>query len=814
MEVYAFLLGTVLLSAVYGDNHVDLHNKGLRTVPTNISSTTESLDLSWNLLETITNGSFRILSRLISLSLNHNKLVRLEPSAFEGLSQLRFLDLSNNRFVLVYESYPPTVFHPTQKLEILNMDENSPGYSSRAYQFPDEIFSSLISLKKLTVDEPLHNVSFGPGVMSMSQLKSLSVYCWEFGSSLRPDTFAAFANLSIESLVLRCQSLEEGTLKHFPHVTSLNLRTKSLPNALSALVDLRHRHMTYLTITNTNSDKGFSRDPETLALTANNTAHLATICVRHLDLSKNAIIHLGIDVFSRFQYPECLETFNFGNNYLPVATSYLAAIGAIRFTRLKYLNISPGRRYAFTVREVSDLVWTKSSVFQYNLVVPPSLVVLNASFLAGFITIDKDVNFTNGKNVEVLDVSYDGFKGCSFVVTGLENLKVLNISKWNCAVLSPRFFSYFTSLQVLVARNCRLNTGFRYDLDAVIFKSLKHLKTLDLSSNDFTTLSRFIFSPLQSLETLILSNNKLIHIPESIYDLVSLTFLDLSSNVISSLSRAQMDWLTADNSSHSKDAVRVSLNRNPLLCTCNTVSFVRWLLDGSANVEARLTLTCSLGNGTFVDIGSLTSKLKNMEVSCVSNFWLTFSTVGSSLMAVVIVLGIFAYRYRWNIKYWVLTKCRRGSVVEEVTNEQYRYDAFVAYNYFSYRWACIVLRQFLEDENNYTICLHDRDFPVGVSIQQNIVDAVNNSRKVILVINKSFLKSDWCEFEIQMTGMRMVRDGYENAIIVILMEEIPVSEMPRSLLNLWNHITFLLWPANDPGDERIFWNRLLEVMAR
>ncbi|XP_064615731.1 toll-like receptor 13 [Liolophura sinensis] len=718
MEVYAFLLGTVLLNAVYGDNHVDLHNKGLRTVPTNISSTTESLDLSWNLLETITNGSFRILSRLISLSLNHNKLVRLEPSAFEGLSQLRFLDLSNNRFVLEYESYPPTVFHPTQKLEILNMDENSPGYSSRAYQFPDEIFSSLISLKELTVDEPLHNVSFGPGVMSMSQLKSLSVYCWEFGSSLRPDTFAAFANLSIQSLVLRCQSLEEGTLKHFPHVTSLNLRTKSLPNALSALVDLRHRHMTYLTITNTNSDKGFSRDPETLALTANNTAHLATICVRHLDLSKNAIIHVGIDVFSRFQYPECLETFNFGNNYLPVATSYLAAIGVIHFTRLKYLNISPGRRYAFTVREV------------------------------------------------------------------------------------------------LVARNCRLDIGFRYDLDAVIFKSLKHLKTLDLSSNDFTTLSRFIFSPLQSLETLILSNNKLIHIPESIYDLVSLTFLDLSSNVISSLSRAQMDWLTADNSSHSKDAVRVSLNRNPLLCTCNTVSFVRWLLDGSANVEARLTLTCSLGNGTFVDIGSLTSKLKNMEVSCVSNFWLTFSTVGSSLMAVVIVLGIFAYRYRWNIKYWVLTKCRRGSVVEEVTNEQYRYDAFVAYNYFSYRWACIVLRQFLEDENNYTICLHDRDFPVGVSIQQNIVDAVNNSRKVILVINKSFLKSDWCEFEIQMTGMRMVRDGYENAIIVIMMEEIPVSEMPRSLLNLWNHITFLLWPANDLGDERIFWNRLLEVMAR
>ncbi|XP_064612565.1 toll-like receptor 13 [Liolophura sinensis] len=136
-----------------------------------------------------------------------------------------------------------------------------------------------------------------------------------------------------------------------------------------------------------------------------------------------------------------------------------------------------------------------------------------------------------------------------------------------------------------------------------------------------------------------------------------------------------------------------------------------------------------------------------------------------------------------------------------------------SYNFHNYQWACIVLRSVLENENNYTLCLHDRDFPVGVSIQQNIVDAVNNSRKVILVISRAFLTSDWCEFEIQMTGMRMMRDGRENAIIVIMIEEIPVAEMPRSLLNLWKHITFLLWD-NERADEPEFWDRLLEVMAR
>ncbi|XP_064613318.1 toll-like receptor 4 [Liolophura sinensis] len=218
-------------------------------------------------------------------------------------------------------------------------------------------------------------------------------------------------------------------------------------------------------------------------------------------------------------------------------------------------------------------------------------------------------------------------------------------------------------------------------------------------------------------------------------------------------------------------------------------------------------------NGTVTNIWSLKSQVENMDVSCVSKFWLTFSVVGSCLLTRSIISAILGYHYRWNIKYWMRTNCRRGPVYDELAMEHYQFDAFVAYNYSNYQWACIVLRNVLETQNNYTLCLHDRDFPVSVSIQQNIVDAVNNSRKVILVITRAFLRSDWCEFEIQMAGMRMVTDGREDAIIVIMMEEIPVAEMPRSLLNLWKNITFLMW-ENEQTNEEIFWDRLLEVMAR
>ncbi|XP_064614508.1 toll-like receptor 13 [Liolophura sinensis] len=185
---------------------------------------------------------------------------------------------------------------------------------------------------------------------------------------------------------------------------------------------------------------------------------------------------------------------------------------------------------------------------------------------------------------------------------------------------------------------------------------------------------------------------------------------------------------------------------------------MHWLLEGSAIVEEPCSLKCTLQNGTVVKM--------------------------------------------------------RGPVYKELTNEQYKYDAFVAYNYTSYRWACIDVRKVLEVENDFSLCLHDRDFIPGGNIQQSIVDAMNSSRKIILVINKAFMKSEWCEFEVQMAGMRMVRDGLDDAIIVIMMEEIPVTEMPKSLLSLWKHIGFLVWPEDDPDDERIFWSRLLDGMAR
>ncbi|XP_064613321.1 toll-like receptor 4 [Liolophura sinensis] len=796
--------------------HVDLSHCKLQTVPSNISAVSESLDLSWNLLRTITNDAFINLSSLTALDLSGNRLQNLQPWAFRGLSKLLSLNLNQNNLQLTYEAYPPNVFRPLQRLETLKIIYNAnTGRKDLPKGYPDQLFSSLGSVTLLAIDG-IDGLPFGQGILTMSQLSSLQVNLRE--QDTPNETFAVFGNLSVMSLQVECAKLEIGSLKHFPHMKILRIKTDGLNHALSALADVRYRNFTFLSLSYCNVDINSGLNPDNLIITRNKFAHLATLCVQDLDLSNNFIIRLDINAMFEIKYPECYERMNLGENYLVIATQELLYLGFLRLTNLNYLNISPGKRYFVPISKPlspakKHALLSSADTLHLTIPFPPSLQTWNASYVGSGDHFRINVTFKNADKLRNVDFAFTQPVGCFMLISGMQNVEVLNISGIDCSLLKPTFFDSFLGLRVLVAQSCRLREGFERDAYGVAFRSIKNLKSLDLSSNDLTTLHKDLFKPLLSLEVLILRNNKLTVIPLALFNIKSLRYLDLTVNVLSSFSEEERQWVTSTTSLEGQKSVILSLSNNSFLCICNTLLFVHWVLANSNNILDHESLSCRMENGTMTNIMNLKSKVKDMDVSCVSKFWLTFSVVGSCLLTLCVILAILGYRYRWNIKYWMRTKCRRGPVYDELAMEHYQFDAFVAYNSQNYQWACRDLRNVLETENNYKLCLHDRDFPVGVSIQQNIVDAVNNSRKVILVITRAFLRSDWCEFEIQMAGMRMMRDGREDAIIVIMMEETPVTEMPKSLLNLWKHITFLMW-ENEQTEEEIFWDRLLEVMAR
>ena len=102
----------------------------------------------------------------------------------------------------------------------------------------------------------------------------------------------------------------------------------------------------------------------------------------------------------------------------------------------------------------------------------------------------------------------------------------------------------------------------------------------------------------------------------------------------------------------------------------------------------------------------------------------------------------------------------------------------------------------------------------GNPIAKNIVDAVTNSRKTVLILTDKFLKSDWCVYEFRMAQMESnySRDG-RDIFVIVMLENIPNDSMPLDLLRLIQSQTYIEYPVN-PQDRELFWNQVKDAILQ
>lgn len=86
--------------------------------------------------------------------------------------------------------------------------------------------------------------------------------------------------------------------------------------------------------------------------------------------------------------------------------------------------------------------------------------------------------------------------------------------------------------------------------------------------------------------------------------------------------------------------------------------------------------------------------------------------------------------------------------------DQFTYDVFVSYSDNDRSWVLDELIPNIEKRTEINICLHERDFQVGLSILENIIQCMDKSRCLLLVVSESFLKSNWCSFEMHLAQHR------------------------------------------------------------
>ncbi|CAG2218246.1 unnamed protein product [Mytilus edulis] len=155
------------------------------------------VNLKFNEIEIIRNGTFKMLQNLTELDLSFNQLVELESDAFVGLHSLQKLSLQNNTLRYSFLSIPESVFMPLISLEYLNIKFNHKPAEDNLLE--SDIFDLYVpTLETLEIDVfvPVNSPDSGIFTSNITSLKTLITGICVI-TELREATFDNFEKLSI-----------------------------------------------------------------------------------------------------------------------------------------------------------------------------------------------------------------------------------------------------------------------------------------------------------------------------------------------------------------------------------------------------------------------------------------------------------------------------------------------------------------------------------------------------------------------------------------------------------------------------------------
>ncbi|XP_061163833.1 toll-like receptor 2 [Saccostrea echinata] len=362
-------------------------------------------------------------------------------------------------------------------------------------------------------------------------------------------------------------------------------------------------------------------------------------------------------------------------------------------------------------------------------------------------------------------------------------------------------FRYCRGLQVLDMTKIRLTT---YD-GVMLYELLHHLTSLTkliLQSTSALTLPGNLFSEMPFLKSLNLQKCLLSRWESWVFENVtSVKTLYLDGNEIAIINKTSFprEFL--------KNIKRLSLGKNPYLCTCDLMWFRDWLRN---NTKVLLLWPFAYQCKSPRNWAGKTLSEFNLSYSeCHPlNPYVVAAAAVSAALALVVIIGSVIYYYRWHIKYYIyLMRARKRGYEPLPGEDDFMYDVFVAYHSNDRVWVISELIPCLEKKENLRLCLHDRDFDVGKLIIDNITENIHGSRKVVLLLTNNFVRSRWCTFEMTLAQALDVEGG-RSSLVVVMLENIEIQNMCNSLHILLKTTTFLEWPT-DKSVRELFWRRLV-----
>ena len=361
-----------------------------------------------------------------------------------------------------------------------------------------------------------------------------------------------------------------------------------------------------------------------------------------------------------------------------------------------------------------------------------------------------------------------------------------------------------TNMSQCTCTNTPINNTVRINCTGINITSIPDVLT---SSNvevylGFNKLTKFPVANMSISERILIldvSYNLIQYLPLTFFSYYpNVTLLNLAGNLLTTLPSVQ-DWQMMNNLKDLKFA------GNSFVCNCSGLD----LQTSLSYLNSR-----NKPNSQVHDIGEIRCymppelrekviySLPESEFGCPFVNLTLILTVTFTVVLVVIITIFIGYEFRYYISLCMFVHCG-WRFFYNYKPEKTIYDVFISYSSLDSDWVIDQLVNPLEGmDPPYNLCLHERDFQVGIPICDNITKAIEGSKCTLVVVSRNWLESDWCQFEFRVAHCLATVEK-KMRLLVILKEEIPDDKIEGDLRLYMKTFTYL------DSANLLFWSRLL-----
>ncbi|XP_063414971.1 toll-like receptor 13 [Mytilus trossulus] len=578
-------------------------------------------------------------------------------------------------------------------------------------------------------------------------------------------------------------------------------------------------------------------------------------------------LKLSFQSFQKYKLSALRLTFNYWES-LPKDMFNNAHVSNVRLLFLQANNFTYVDFTTFkSMTRLRDISLANNSISQIYFTKLTSLTKLDMSsnLLQSVPTFcgRNDISYFPNLNNIILSRTYIAFLGPK-IFRCLPRLSTLYLDYTNIGTLQDNVFASLPSLQTLHLNNLGHPLGkitqnafnsssletlilrgshFHFDQKerynaSRIFASCPNLQHLDLTDNNMPSdesTFQTIFRPLRKLQKLFLTSTKIVSLPTNVFTHMKLlqklhlndngiTFWNNSYHIFGNMTSMKylslrQNYISVINeTSFPEDLLSrletLNLARNPFSCICDQMWFRNWIQkNGSILKEYPNQYRCRHPNSMN---GIVLKDYKPTDKMC--NPWNPLYTMAIVMGIVVIsfiTVGSIAAKCQGNIKNYIyllrVYHNRKKGYIPLDSEEDYEYHAFVVYCDNDRKWVHNDLLNKLENEEGLQLCIHHRNFVVGDSISVNVDNFLKKSWKVLVIVSNNFAQSEWCQWEVDVVQERRRRQGKE-VIVPIILDTIDSKHMTSQLRTLLDSTPYLRYRSG-VGSE-LFWKVLLESLRK